>query len=218
MARATLTISSKNYSSWSLRGWLLCRMAGLDFEEIHVDPDDPDHRQELLLLSPSVLVPRLEHNGIIVWDTLAIAEYCAEVAPEAGLLPTDQAMRAHCRAVSGEIHSGFYNLRSALPMNLKARHKTFKIFTGARPDVERVKTIWHECLDSYGGPWLFGKKPTMADAMYAPVCTRFRTYAVDLDDTLTAYCRTVFNWNLMKNWTRGAKAEPDEIIELEVEF
>ena len=218
MARATLTISSKNYSSWSLRGWLLCRMAGLEFDESPVAPDDPDSRQELLLLSPSMLVPRLVHNGITVWDTLAIAEYCAEVAPDAGLLPADQAVRAHCRAVSGEIHSGFYNLRSALPMNLKARHKSFRIFTGARPDVERVKEIWRECLTTYGGPWLFGKQPTIADAMYAPVCTRFRTYAVELEPELEAYCAQIFKWPLMKQWTKGARAEPDEIVELEVEF
>ncbi|TIU31281.1 MAG: glutathione S-transferase, partial [Mesorhizobium sp.] len=89
--------------------------------------------------------------------------------------------RAHCRAVSGEMHSGFHNLRSVLPMNLKARHKSFKIFSGARPDVERIKAIWSECLTTYGGPWLFGAWPTMADAMYAPVCTRFRTYAVDFE-------------------------------------
>ena len=139
MARATLTISSKNYSSWSLRGWLLCRMAGLEFEEQPVDFDDPDSRQELLLLSPSVLVPRLTHGAVTVWDTLAIAEYLAEIRPKAGLLPADRAARAHCRAISGEIHSGFYNLRSALPMNLKARHKAFKIFSGARPDVERPR-------------------------------------------------------------------------------
>ena len=101
----------------------------------------PDARQELLLLSPSVLVPRLTHDGVAVWDTLAIAEYLNEIAPEAQLLPADRGVRAHCRSVSGEIHSGFYNLRSALPMNLKARHESFKIFSGARPDVERIKTI-----------------------------------------------------------------------------
>ncbi len=217
MASATLTISSKNYSSWSLRGWLLCKMAGLDFTEQTVDPGDADARQELLLLSPSVRVPRLTHGGVSVWDTLAIAEYLYEIAPQAGLLPADQAVRAHCRAVSGEIHSGFYNLRSALPMNLKARHEKFKMFSGARPDVERVKQIWTECLESYGGPWLFGT-PTVADAMYAPVCTRFRTYAVDLDPALKAYCETVFAWPLMQEWTEGALAEADEIIELEVEF
>jgi glutathione S-transferase len=217
MARATLTISSKNYSSWSLRGWLLCRMAGLDFEEQPVDLGDPDARQELLLLSPSVLVPRLTDGEVSVWDTLAIAEYLNEIAPEAGLLPVDRAARAHCRAVSGEIHSGFYNLRSALPMNLKARHERFKIFSGARPDVERIRTIWSECLESYGGPFLFGA-PTVADAMYAPVCTRFRTYAVALDARLQRYCDAVLAWPLMQEWTEGALAEADEIIELEVEF
>jgi glutathione S-transferase len=217
MAPAKLTISSKNYSSWSLRGWLLCRMAGLDFEEARVDIDDPDTRQELLLLSPSVLVPRLTHDGVTVWDTLAIAEYLAEIAPEAGLLPADRARRAHCRAVCGEMHSGFYNLRSALPMNLKARHKSFKIFSGARPDVERIRAIWTECLSAYGGPYLFGSL-TIADAMFAPVCTRFRTYAVDLAPDLAAYCERVFAWPLMQEWTEGALAEPDEIVELDVEF
>ena len=217
MARATLTISSKNYSSWSLRGWLLCRMAGLDFAERPVDLDHPDARQELLLLSPSVLVPRLTHEGVSVWDTLAIAEYLNEIAPEAQLWPEERKARAHCRSVSGEIHSGFYNLRSALPMNLKARHKAFKIFSGARPDVERIRAIWTECLDESGGPFLFGE-PTVADAMYAPVCTRFRTYAVNLDPLLQGYCETIFDWPLMREWTEGALAEADEIIELEVEF
>ena len=217
MARATLTISSKNYSSWSLRGWLLCRMAGIDFDEKPVDLDDPENRQELLLLAPSVRVPRLSHKGVEVWDTLAIAEYLNEVAPGAGLLPTTRKERAHCRAVSGEIHSGFYNLRSALPMNLKARHASFKIFSGARPDVQRIKEIWTDCLDTYGGPFLFGK-PTLADAMYAPVCTRFRTYAVELEPALDAYCDTIYNWEPMKEWIAAALEEPDEVEELEVEF
>lgn len=218
MARPRLTISSKNYSSWSLRGWLLCRMAGLDFDEDVVDLDHPESRQELLLLSPSVLVPRLTHGDVTVWDTLAIAEYAAEIAPKAGILPADRVARAHCRAVSGEIHSGFNNLRSALPMNLKAQHRKFKIFSGARPDVERIRTIWSECLETYGGPYLFGKKPTMADAMYAPVCARFRTYDVALEPKLKAYCKTIFAWPLMKEWTKGALAEADDIVELEVEF
>jgi len=217
MTRATLTISSKNYSSWSLRGWLLCRMAGLDFEEVPVDLDDPAQRQELLLLSPSVLVPRLRHGDVDVWDTLAIAEYLNEFAPQAGIWPAGQAARAHARAISGEMHSGFHNLRSALPMNLKARHARFKIFSGARPDVERIATIWTECLDAHGGPFLFGA-PTAADAMYAPVCTRLRTYSVPLDSRLQAYCEAIFAWPLMEEWTAGALAEPDEIVELEVEF
>ncbi|WP_238364016.1 glutathione S-transferase family protein [Mesobacterium pallidum] len=218
MAPATLTISSKNYSSWSLRGWLLCQMSGIDFAEQTIDPDDADNRQELLLLSPSVRVPRLQHGAIEVWDTLAIAEYLNETFPDAGLYPADPARRALCRAVSGEMHSGFYNLRSALPMNLRARHIRFKIFSGARPDVERVKQIWHECLDAHGGPFLFGATPTVADAMYAPVCTRFRTYSVELDETLEAYVKTIFDWPLLQKWIADAQDEPEEIVELEVEF
>lgn len=218
MSRATLTISSKNYSSWSLRGWLLCRMAGLDFDEARVDIDDPDARQELLLLSPSVLVPRLTHGDVVVWDTLAIAEYLDEAFPEPGLLPKAVGARAHCRAISGEMHSGFHNLRSALPMNLKARHERFKIFSGARPDVERIKAIWTECIERHGGPWLFGGRPSVADAMYAPVCTRFYTYSVEMNDICRAYCETVLAWPLMAEWTQGALAEPEEIVELDVEF
>jgi len=116
------------------------------------------------------------------------------------------------------MHSGFYNLRSALPMNLRARHDSFRIFSGARPDVERVKAIWHDCLDRFGGPFLFGARPSVADAMYAPVCTRFRTYAVPLDPALQAYADTILTWPPMLDWTRAALAEPEEIVELEVEF
>jgi glutathione S-transferase len=218
MTQTTLTISSKNYSSWSLRGWLLCKMAGLEFTELPVDTDDPTARKELLLLSPSVLVPRLSHKGVTVWDTLAIAEYLAETYPKVGLLPKDSVARAHCRAVAGEMHSGFHNLRSALPMNIKAEHKSFKVFAGARPDIERIKAIWVECLATYGGPWLFGAKPTVADAMYAPVCSRFKTYAVDLEPALAAYRDLVLDWPLLKEWIDGARSEADEIVELEVEF
>src|SRR5258707_1207570 len=125
MSDAVLTISSKNYSSWSLRGWLLCRMAGLDFREELLSHDDPSTRAELLLLSPSFLVPRLTHNGVKVWDTLAIAEYVNELKPDARLIPAERVARARCRAISGEMHSGFSNLRSALPMNLKAHYTGF---------------------------------------------------------------------------------------------
>jgi glutathione S-transferase len=193
-------------------------MAGLEFREVPVAIDDPNARKELLLLSPSVLVPRLSHGKVTVWDTLAIAEYLAEIAPQAGFFPEDIAARAHCRAVSGEMHSGFHNLRSALPMNIKAHHDKFKIFAGARPDIERIRAIWTECLEAYGGPYLFGSKLTLADAMYAPVCSRFRTYAVELAPPLAAYRDLILDWPLMREWAEGAKAEADEIIELEVEF
>jgi len=215
---ATLLISSRNYSSWSLRGFLLARLARLEFDERVVAFDDPATRAELLLRASSIRVPCLVHDGVTVWDTLAIAEYLAETVPDAGLLPADRVARAHCRAVSGEMHSGFHNLRSALPMSLKARHKSFKIFSGARPDVERIKTIWSECLATYGGPWLFGSSPTVADAMYAPVCTRFRTYAVELEAPLATYCEAILAWPLMQVWTQDALTEPEDIIELDVEF
>ena len=218
MAVAELTLSSKNYSSWSLRGWLLFRLAGLRVVEKTIALDDPENRAELLLLSPSVLVPRLTHEGASVWDTLAIAEYLHELYPNVGMYPTDRIARAHCRSVSGEIHSGFANLRSALPMNLKVRHARFPIFSGAKPDIERIETIWAECLDSYGGPWLFGKEPTVADAMFAPVAQRFLTYAVPLAHTSAAYCQTINGWPLMREWIEDARNEPEEMVELEIEF
>jgi glutathione S-transferase len=218
MAKATLAIASKNYGSWSLRGWLLCKLSGIEFEEVPVSSDDPSTRAELLLLSPSFLVPCLTHDGIKIWDTLAIAEYLDELKPEAGLIPTERAARAHCRAVSGEMHSGFSNLRSALPMNLKAHYNGYKIFAGARPDIERIATIWREALSEYGGPFLFGARPCMADAMFAPVCTRFATYDVKLDATCAAYNKTVLSMNAMQEWIDAARAEPEELEELDVEF
>jgi glutathione S-transferase len=218
MAEASLTVSSKNYSSWSLRGWLLCKMAGLEFAEQVAPLDDPATRAELLLLSPSFLVPCLEHGPIKVWDTLAIGEYLNEIKPDAGLLPADPVARAHCRAVCGEMHSGFANLRSALPMNLKVRHDGFKVWAGAQADIERVTTIWRECLKRYGGPYLFGDTPTIADAMYAPVCTRFATYGVKLDPASVAYRDLILKWPPMLEWSTAAKAEPEEVEELDVEF
>jgi glutathione S-transferase len=218
MAEATLSISSKNYSSWSLRGWLLCKLAGLEVEEEIVSIDDPSTRAELLLLSPSFLVPCLTHDGIKVWDTLAIADYLAEVKPGSELLPADRKARAHCRSICGEMHSGFYNLRSALPMNLRAYHEGFRVFPGAQADIDRVIAIWRECLKTHGGPYLFGASLTMADAMYAPVCTRFLTYDVKLDQACADYCRTIMVWPAMEQWVAEAKAEPEEVEELDVEF
>lgn len=218
MSNATLTISSKNYSSWSLRGWLLCVLAGLEVEELMLSADDPSTRAELLLLSPSFLVPCLRHDGITVWDTLAIAAYLDEIRPAAGLVPKDAAARAHCRAICGEMHSGFANLRSALPMNLKAHYPGFKVWAGAQADIDRVTEIWRNCLSTYGGPYLFGKTLTMADAMYAPVCLRFLTYDVALDPLCQAYCRTIAAWPALRRWIEAAKAEPDDVEELDAEF
>jgi glutathione S-transferase len=218
MAQSTLTISSKNYSSWSLRGWLLTRLAGVDVEEIMIPPDDPAMKAEILLLAPSILVPCLTHNGVKVWDTMAIGEYLNEVKPKAGLLPADRAARAHCRAICGEMHAGFSALRSALPMNLKARFPNFKVWTRAQADIDRITTIWRDCLSTYGGPYLFGKKPCLADAMYAPVVTRFITYDVELDETCSAYCALIIEMPQMREWIETARQEPEDIDELDMEF
>lgn len=215
---ATLSLSSRNYSSWSLRGWLLVRFAGLPFEEVMVPPDDADARKELLLLAPSIRVPCLTHDGAKVWNTLAIAQYLDEINPDAGLLPTNRVARAHCRSISGEMNSGFANLRSSLPMNLKARHPGHKVWAGAQPDIDRIVEIWTECLATYGGPYLFGKHRTMADAMFAPVCTRFLTYDVTLPHSCAQYCQAIMAMPEMQEWVAAARAEPDDIEELDMDF
>ncbi len=218
MAGAKLTISSRNYSSWSLRAWLFCQMAGLDVEVESVPVDDPNNRAELLLLSPTVLTPRLEHNGASVWDTMAIAEYLEENFPKADLLPGERIKRAHCRSVCGEMHAGFYNLRSALPMNLRARYPGYRVFTGAKSDIRRVLTIWSECFEQYRGRFLFGDQPTLADAMYAPVCTRFVTYDVALEGKAAEYRDRIMSWAPMQQWIEESRSEPIEIEELDIEF
>jgi glutathione S-transferase len=216
--KAVLTISSKNYGAWALRGWLTARLAGLDFKEHIISPDDPAMKAEMLLLSSSMLVPSLQHNGITVWDTLAIAEYLNEIKPKAQLLPADAKARAHCRAICGEMHSGFSSLRSSLPMNIKAHFPGFKVWSRAQMDIDRIVAIWTECLKTYGGPYLFGKQPCVADAMYAPVVTRFLTYDVALDSVCAAYCKRVMELPAMQEWVTAAKQEPDDIDELDAEF
>jgi glutathione S-transferase len=215
---ATLTLSSRNYSSWSLRGWLLTRFAGLPVTELMVSPDDADARKELLLLAPSIRVPCLTHDGAKVWNTLGIAQYLNEVCPDAGLLPADRLARAHCRSISGEMNSGFANLRAALPMNLKASFPGHKIWAGAQPDIDRITEIWTECLANYGGPYLFGAQRTIADAMYAPVVTRFLTYDVKLNKACILYCQTIMAMPEMQEWVAAAKLEPEEIEELDMDF
>ncbi|MEW6767079.1 MAG: glutathione S-transferase family protein [Pseudomonadota bacterium] len=217
MAKATLTISSKNYSSWSLRGWLMTRFSGLEFDEILVAADDPSIKAEMLLLSSSILVPCLCHDGATVWDTLAIGEYLNDLFPDAGLLPKERIPRAHCRSICGEIHSGFATLRSSLPVNIRGHFPGFKIWSRAQADIDRVCAIWSDCLEKSGGPFLFGHR-SMADAMYAPVVTRFLTYDVQINSTLSAYGKRVMALPEMAEWVAAARAEPAEIDELEVEY
>jgi len=218
MSGATLLISSKNYSSWSLRGFLLARLAGLDFQEKVVDPDDPANRKELLGQSSSIRVPVLMHRDVAIWDTIAIAEYLAETFPEAGLLPEDRVARARCRSISGEMHSGFVALREALPMNLKLFRPGFAVWSAVQADIDRITEIWRECLMTWKGPWLFGAKPTIADAMYAPVVTRFRSYDVEMTGACERYCQQIMAWRDMKEWFAAAQREPEQIDELDIEF
>jgi glutathione S-transferase len=214
---AVLRISSRNYSSWSMRGWLIARLSGLPFTEEIVSPDDPSSRAELLLQSSSILIPCLVHDGAEIWDTLGIAEYLNELLPDAGLLPADRLARARCRAICGEMHAGFHALRSSLPMNLRAQVPGFTVWSAARADIERILSIWRDCLGTWGGPWLFGEHPTVADAMYAPVVMRFRTYDVQLDPVCEAYAQTILAWPDVQEWLAAAQQEPDARIN-ELEF
>ncbi len=218
MPKGVLTISSRNYSSWSLRGWMICAGAGIDFAVKTLPAGDPNARAELLHLSPSFLVPKLEYDGVEVWDVLAIAEFLNEIKPKSNLLPTDRATRAHCRAICGEMHQGFVNLRSALPMNIKGHYPGFKVWAGAQTDIDRILSIWRGCLQAYGGPFLFGERPTIADAMYTPVCSRFRTYDVKLDAPCAAYRDKMLSARSVQQWTAAAMEEPEELEELDVEF
>ncbi len=216
MRKASLIISSRNYSSWSLRGWLLTRLSGLPFDVQVVD--DAGSRAELLMRSSSMRVPCLVHDGLSVWDTLAIAEYLNEMRPEAGMLPAERVARARCRSISGEIHSGFSALRSALPMNLRARKKNFAVWSGARADIEVVMEIWRGCLSTWDGPYLFGEAVTIADAMYAPVVTRFQTYDVAMDAQCAAYAERILALPDMVEWIEASKEEIEEMSELDMDF
>jgi glutathione S-transferase len=218
MSEATLIISSKNYSSWCLRGYLLLKLAGLPFKEQVLASDDVAARDELLLRSSSIRVPCLVHDGLSVWDTTAIAEYLNELYPEAGMYPADRAARARCRSISGEMHSGFQAMRASLPMNLRVRRRGFAVWSSAQADIDRITNIWDECLNAYGGPFLFGEKPTVGDAMYAPVCTRFVTYDVSLNTACSLYRDHIMALPHMQTWIADAHQEVEQVSELEVEF
>ena len=217
-AATELTISSRNYSSWSLRGWLMLKFSGIAFREVPVAIDTPGARAELLLLAPSILVPCLTHQGVRVWDTLAIGEYLNEVAPQARLLPADPVARAHCRSICGEMHSGFAAMRGSLPMNIRTRLENFKVWSKAQQDIDRIEAIWQECLQRYGGPYLFGAQRTLADAMFAPVASRFTTYSVALSEASAGYRDTIMAMPEMAEWIAGALSEHEEVDELDMEF
>ncbi len=214
---AVLTISSRNYSSWSLRGWLLLRWSGLAFRAERISTDDAVVRAELLQKSSSNRIPSLNHDGIACWGVLAIAEYLHERVPAAGLLPEDPTARALCRSVSSEMQGGFTVLRAGLPVNLHAFRPNFPLWSGVRADITRITEIWQECLALHGGPFMFGPRLCLADAMFAPVCTRFVTYDVDLDPVCKAYRDRIMALPEMREWVAEAKQEPELVSELEMD-
>jgi glutathione S-transferase len=208
MARGRLFIGTRRYSSWSLRGWLAVRLAGLDVEEV-VIPLAGGDTPAVKATSPSGLVPYLEHDGHRIWETLAICEYCAEITP--ALWPAALAARVHARVVATEMHGGFRELRIAMPMNLgrddfAGRGRT----PGALADIARIEGLWAETRDRFGadGPFLFGAAFNAADAMYAPVVARFLTYQPDMTPATNAYCHAVRNHPLVAAWYKGAATEP----------
>ena len=209
MAGFTLVVGNKNYSSWSLRPWLAMRQAGIAFEEVVIPLYQAGSKAALLAHSPAGKVPVLRHGDRVVWDSLAIMEYLAETFPAAGLWPEDAAARALARSVSAEMHAGFAALRGGMPMNLRDQPSRPEGSDAVAADIERVSTIWRDCRARFGvgGSFLFGAF-SAADAMYAPVVTRFRTYGVALDPTCQAYADAVLALPAFLEWQRAARQEP----------
>ena len=212
-----LYIGNKNYSSWSLRPWLLMRQAGIAFEEVQVRFDsfapDSQFKQALAGISPTGKVPALVDGPLVVWDTLAIVETLAELYPDKGVWPQDAIARAQARSVCAEMHSGFGALRSACPMNIEAHLPdagalAWRDQPAVRADVQRLTEMWSGLLDAHGGPMLFGAF-SAADAFYAPVCMRLHTYALPVPAHIAAYIERVRALPAMQEWIAGALDEQD---------
>lgn len=208
MEKLTLYLGNRNYSSWSLRPYLALKAAGAAFEEVIVPLDQPQTRELILRHSPSGRLPVLKHGETVVWDSLAICEYVAELFPEAKLWPTERAARALARSVCAEMHAGFLPLRGAMPMNVRRRAPASVLSAELSVEVERVEEIWADCRARYGqgGPFLFGQF-TLADAMYAPVVSRFFTYSVEVGDIAHDYMKAVWAFPPMQEWARLAGEE-----------
>ncbi|HUB94411.1 MAG TPA: glutathione S-transferase family protein [Stellaceae bacterium] len=217
MAEFTIYIGNRTYSSWSLRAWLMLKASGLAFDAVLIPLWQPESKAELLRHSPSGKVPALRHGDVTVWESLAIAEYLAEQAPRADLWPADAAARAAARAVSAEMHAGFLPLRRHLPMNLRASGRVRDLPPDVQADVNRVTDIWRDCRRTHGasGAYLFGAFG-IADAMFAPVVSRFRSYGVALTGEARAYADAVWAHPAFTEWVDAARAEPWVVASFEV--
>ena len=212
MSRYTLVIGNKNYSSWSLRAWLLMKHAGIPFDEIRIPLHVAGSKESLRKYAPSGKVPVLLDDSLAIWDSLAIAEYLAEHDPDRRLWPQDSAVRAVARSISAEMHSGFGALRSNMSMNCRGSFPGVGRTVEVAADVERIQRMWIDCRERFGvaGPFLFGEF-TIADAMYAPVVLRFKTYAVQLAPVARQYADTVLGLPALQDWVEAAKAEIEVI-------
>jgi glutathione S-transferase len=213
----TLIIGNRNYSSWSLRGWLAATLSGIAFETELVRLSEPGSQAALLRASPAGKVPLLRHGERVIWDSLAIIEYLAELCPHAGLWPVDADARALARSITAEMHAGFGALRANMPMNLRKSLPGKGRGQGVAEDIARIAAIWRDARTGFGqsGPFLFGRY-SAADAMYTPVASRFRTYDVELDPTCQAYADAVLSWPAFLAWRTAALEEPWIIPEDEV--
>lgn len=215
MAKPVLVIGNKNYSSWSFRPWLVLKQIGIDFEEIRVPLFMPGYKEKILQHSPAGRVPIYKEGNLVVWDSLAICEYLAE--KESSLWPASAEARANARAISAEMHSGFSALRNALPMNCRARGRKVQIADAVSQDIRRIQQMWCACRERHGsaGPWLFGSF-SVADAMYAPVVSRFLTYGVECDSVCKQYMDSVLSNPHVKQWFADGATETEVIEEEEV--
>jgi glutathione S-transferase len=214
MTQYRLVIGNKAYSSWSLRPWLLMKEAGLAFDEIRIPLYQDGHAAKIRQHTPAGRVPVLHDGAVTVWDTLAICEYLAERHPEKNLWPASVAARAHARAVSAEMHAGFAALRSNLSMNVRRNFPGAGITPEVARDIARIEALWGDCLSRYGGPFLFGAFG-IADAMYAPVATRFKTYAVALGIEAQRYAERLLALPSMRAWYADAAAETEVLPQFE---
>ena len=202
-----LIIGNKNYSSWSFRPWIAMKAAGIAFEERLISLNDPEFKRAIAPVSQNGKVPALDDDGVHVWESLAILEYLAEKFPRAGLWPADARARAHARAVAAEMHGGFAALRGECPMNFWRPVTRRELSADALADVARIDAMWSECRVRYGGPFLFGAFGA-ADAMYAPVVSRFYTYAVEVGERSRAYMDAVMALPAWREWKEVALKEP----------